>query len=93
MIKKDLVRRLYEEHGGMALVELEQYADTFLDLLKNSLSREESLTVAGFGRFIRRQKSGREVLLPDGRRRWVESGAKVRFLPSPALKAQVNAEP
>ncbi len=93
MIKQDIVRHLHEIHGGLTMEEAEHYTDTLINLLKEAMSTESTLTIAGFGRFRHKRRSVREVVMPDGEHRLTTGGERIQFLPSPRLKAFINAAP
>jgi len=91
MIKKDIVSYLQNRHGGMTRAEVEQHTETLLDLLVEATRAKEGLTVTHFGKFYRKHRVVREVVLPHGGRTLSGSGERTVFLPSPTLKTFVNA--
>lgn len=92
MIKKDIVDRLYESHGGMTFDEAEEYTNEILDILRTGMLSEDGVTVAGFGRFRHKERAVREVTMPNGEKKLSASGTRIQFLPSPALKAYINSD-
>lgn len=89
MIKKDIVEHLYETHGGITREDAEQFTEIMLEMLKDGLPEE--ITITGFGRFRQKKKAVRKVVLPSGETR-DSSGERTQFLPGPKLKAYINDE-
>lgn len=90
MIKKDIAVYLHERHGGMTLEEAERHTNTLLDLLAKAIMAEETVTITGFGRFRHKQRTVREIHLPNGETKLSSGGTRVQFLPSPKLKNTIN---
>lgn len=93
MIKRDIARLLYERHGGLSLEETKDYTSILIDLLKDSVLEHPEVTVTHFGKFRHKNKSGREIALPTGEILRTPPSKRVQFLPSPALKTFLNAQP
>ena len=91
MIKNDIVADLKEHHGAMTRSEVEQHTETLLTLLSEAITAQESLTITHFGKFQRKRRTVREVVLPNGKRVLSGAGERTVFLPSPALKTFINA--
>lgn len=91
MIKQDIVKRLWESHGGITHAEAEHYTSLILELLHSALLEPGPVTITGFGRFRRKAKKVREVVLPSGVRQLTTAGERIQFLPAAHLKAVLNA--
>lgn len=91
MIKKEIAKELHELHGGMTLAESEQHVNTLLDIMKEAFVAGDPLTITHFGKFKQKKKVVRDVQLPSGKQVMSSAGYRVQFLPSPKLKAKVNA--
>jgi nucleoid DNA-binding protein len=91
VIKKEIAAYLYERHGGMTLDEAERNTNILFDMLGEAIVAEESVTITGFGRFKHKQRSVREVHLPNGERKLSAGGERIQFLPSPKLKTLINS--
>lgn len=92
MIKKEIAQSLYDQHGGMTIAEAETHTQTLLDLISEALQNGESVNIANFGKFHLKKKKVREVTLPNGKTMLSNAGDRIQFLPSPKLKAYINAE-
>ena len=90
MIKKDIVKHLHELHGGMTLAETESHTNKLLEIMKEIFHGEEALTITHFGKFRRKKRAVRDVVLPSGKQVISSAGERVQFIPSPKLKAFIN---
>jgi len=90
MIKKDIVDHLYDTHGGITRDDAEQFTDLMLDMLKEGLNEE--VTITGFGRFRQKKKKGRKIILPGGETHISTPGERIQFLPGPKLKSFINSD-
>jgi len=90
MVKKELVRILYERHGGMKLEEVEQSVDALIDLAREAMWSPDGLRISGFGSFQPRQRQARDIRLPDGSRIFTPSRDHMKFQPSGKLKLRLN---
>lgn len=91
MIKKDIARWLYDRHGGLSLEETREYTSVMIDLLKEVVVENPQVTLTHFGKFKHKIKAGREIALPSGDILRTPPSKRIQFLPSPALKAQLNS--
>ncbi len=92
MIKQDIVKRLWQTHGGLTRAEAEHFTNLILEILRTALADSEPVTITRFGRFRHKKKKAREVVLPNGVRRVTGSGTRVQFIPAAHLKAALNAD-
>ncbi len=90
MVKKDLIKALYEAHGGMTYAETAALVDHLLTCAREGMWSDGGLSIPGFGAFRAKPKPGRKVRLPNGSIHRSRDGVKMRFLPSGKLKAMVN---
>ncbi len=93
MIKRTLVDYIYERHGGRTRAEVEENVDNLLDIIQEEIQKNETVTITHFGRFRRKQRNVREIILPSGDRILSTAGERVQFLPSPRLKTLLNEMP
>jgi nucleoid DNA-binding protein len=90
MIKKDIIRAIYDRHGGITLAEAEQYTNTLIDLLKEAVREEDSVVITNFGKFRKKEVKPRNVTLPSGKETKTQGGERLQFIPSPKLKDFLN---
>ncbi len=93
MIKRTLVDFIYERHGGTTRAEVEENVDILLDIVQEAIQNNDTVTITHFGRFRRKQRNVREIILPSGDRMLSTAGERVQFLPSPRLKTLLNEMP
>ncbi len=89
-IKKDIVERIYEKHGGISRDEASGYVTEILNILGSAIQGSEKVTIKDFGSFRAMKVGARRIKMPDGH--WTRSldHMRVQFKPSPKLKLLVN---
>jgi len=89
VIKKDIVDTLHGEHGGMSLQETDHHVNALLGLLGEAI-QWEPVTIANFGKFRQKERKVREIRMPDGTPKLTSGADRIQFIPSQALKTQLN---
>jgi len=92
MIKKDIIDRLHQDHGGMTLPEADAHTNTLLALLKQAMEEPEPVTITHFGKFHHKRRKVRDVIMPNGHELMSSAADRIQFLPCPSLKTIINAE-
>jgi len=73
--------------------EAEDYFESVLTIMKETLESGEKLKIAGFGSFVVKQKSARRGRNPQtGEKITIEARTVVTFKPSTILRAVINGE-
>ena len=75
MIKADLVRNVYETHGGISYREAERIVDLVFDLIRDELTQKGTVKLSGFGSFRVLTRKGRVGRNPN-------TGEKLQLAPS-----------
>lgn len=90
MRKAGLANDLYEKIG-IPKREAQDLVETILDVIKEALSRGETVKIAGFGNFVVRQKRERKGRNPKtGETIGISPRRVVTFRPSQLFKQRVN---
>jgi len=90
MTKLDIVDQIYEK-VGFPKKELVKIVDIVLNMIKETLQREDKLVVSGFGDFVIRNKRARRGRNPQtGVTLEITPRRILMFKPSPVLKASLN---
>jgi len=81
------------DHLGCVKREAEDYVESVLAIMKETLESGETLKIAGFGSFIVKQKVARRGRNPQtGDKITIEARRVVTFKPSTILRAAINGE-
>ena len=76
---------------GTTKVQSEQVVDCVFDSIVKTLKKGDEVSVAGFGKFVVKQRAAREARNPKtGEKVKVPASKAVRFTPAKALKETVN---
>lgn len=87
MTKADLVRIVYEAHGGISHGEAKNVVETIFNTVKTRLVSGENVKLSGFGSLKVIQRKGRLGRNPQtGDRMVLNSSRYVTFKPSRVLK-------
>lgn len=77
---------------GTTKVQAEQVVDCVFESIVKTLKKGEEVSVAGFGKFVVKQRAAREARNPKtGEKVKVAASKAVRFTPAKALKETVNS--
>lgn len=90
MNKKDLVDAIAEKLGTQKK-ETEKFLNSFIDVVSNSLEKEEEIKIMGFGTFKVQQRAEREGVNPQTKERITIPATKVpKFSAGKELKERVK---
>lgn len=90
MTKADLVNKVFEQIGGTKK-EASDLVEKLFDLMKNELSKGESIKISGFGNFLIRDKKARKGRNPQtGETIEISARRVLTFKPSQVLRDSVN---
>ena len=90
MTKADIVEELYER-VGISKQEAAQLTEMFLDIMKETLEKGETVKVSGFGNFVVRAKRARRGRNPQtGDEIMIAPRKVLTFKSSPLLKEALN---
>jgi integration host factor subunit alpha len=91
MTKVDLVDSVYEKLGSCTKEQAFDLVELTLETLKESIGKEGKVKIAGFGRFVVREKAARKGRNPITGEPLIITPRKVlTFIASPVLKNKVN---
>ena len=92
MTKADIVEEVYER-VGISKQEAAQLTELFLDIMKETLERGETVKVSGFGNFVVRAKQARRGRNPQtGEDITITPRKALTFKASPLLKQALNSK-
>jgi integration host factor subunit alpha len=92
MTKADLVENMYEK-VGLSKEESARIVELVLEIIKETLEREEKIKISGFGNFLVRKKRPRRGRNPQTGEEIEISARKVlTFKASPILKKILNEQ-
>ena len=92
MTKADLVENIYEK-VGLSKEESARIVELVLEIIKETLERDEKIKISGFGNFVVRQKRSRRGRNPQTGQEIEISARKVlTFKASPILKKILNEQ-
>jgi len=90
MTKADIVEELYER-VGVSKQEATRITELFLDIMKETLEKGETVKISSFGNFVVRAKRSRRGRNPQSGDEIMITPRKVlTFKPSPLLKQALN---
>jgi integration host factor subunit alpha len=90
MTKSDLVNKVFEQIGGTKK-EASDLVEKLFDLMKNELSKGQSIKISGFGNFLIRDKQARKGRNPQtGETIEISARRVLTFKPSQVLRDSVN---
>jgi DNA-binding protein HU-beta len=93
MTKAELVARIAQE-AGVTKRQAEQVVDTFVESIQTALSRGESLSLVGFGRFSVLARAGRKGRNPrTGQDMMIPARKIAKFTPGKGLRQGVQSPP
>lgn len=91
LTKAELVRRVYQLHGGLTRREAGEVVDEILKAMKTSLLDGRSIKIQNFGVLEVTQREGRAGVDPSsGERIFIPSHKGLSFRPSPRLKTTIE---
>jgi len=91
LTKAELVRRIYQIHGGLTRREAADVVDQILQLMKTSLLDGRSIKIQNFGVLEVTEREGRSGVDPSsGARIFIPSHKGLSFRPSPRLKSTLE---
>ncbi len=91
LTKADLVRRIYQLHGGLTRREAAEVVDEILLAMKTSLLDGRSIKIQNFGVLEVTRREGRSGVDPSsGERIFIPSHKGLSFRPSPRLKTTIE---
>ncbi len=87
LTKAELVRRIYQLHGGLTQAEAAEIVDSIFDAMKTSLLDGRSVKIQNFGVLEVTDRQGRTGVDPSsGDRIYIPEHRGLSFRPSPRLK-------
>jgi len=90
MTKADIIGNIYEK-VGLPKADVANIVESVFDIMKETVQREGSIMISGFGVFATRNKRARRGRNPQtGDRMEISPRRILTFKPSPALNASVN---
>ena len=90
MTKADIIDNIYEK-VGLTRTDIAKIVESVFDIMKETVQREGSIMISGFGVFATRNKRARRGRNPQtGDRMEISPRRILTFKPSPALNASVN---
>ena len=87
MVKADLVRAVYERHGGITYQEAQQIVEVIIEHLKTRLLAGENVKLTRFGTFVvveRKPRLGRNP--QTGERIQLDASRHITFRPSRSIE-------
>lgn len=91
MNKTELVEKMVEKNPSVMKKDMSTYVDSFIDIIKESLAKGDSVRLSGFGTFDTVQRKEREGINPKTKETIIIPASKaVKFKVSKALKDTVN---
>jgi nucleoid DNA-binding protein len=94
LVKSEIIKQLHKKHPRLKLSQIETIFNTMFDSVTESLSKEKSVELRGFGRLsiktikakynARNPKTGEIIYVPETK--------KVSFKMSKHLKEEINKE-
>ena len=91
MNKTELVEKMVEKNPSAMKKDMSTYVDSFIDIIKESLAKGDSVRLSGFGTFDTVQRKEREGINPKTKETIIIPASKaVKFKVSKALKDTVN---
>ena len=92
MTKADIVEELYER-VGISKQEAAQLTEMFLEIVKETLEKGETVKISGFGNFVVREKQARRGRNPQtGEDITITPRKVLTFKSSPLLKQALNSK-
>lgn len=92
MNKTELVEKMVEKNPSVMKKDMSTYVDSFIDIIKESLAKGDSVRLNGFGTFDIVQRKEREGVNPKTKETITIPASKaVKFKVSKALKDAVNS--
>lgn len=92
MNKTELVEKMVEKNPSVMKKDMSTYVDSFIDIIKESLSKGDNVRLSGFGTFDTVQRAEREGINPKTKETIAIPASKaVKFKVSKALKDAVNS--
>ncbi len=92
MTKADIVEEVYER-VGISKQEAFRLTELFLDIMKETLERGETVKISGFGNFVVRAKRSRQGRNPQtGDEMLITPRKALTFKCSPILKQALNTK-
>jgi len=90
MTKKEIADKVAEDRG-MSRVEAADLVEAVLDLMKEALTSGDELKIAGFGKWVVKEKGDRLGRNPQtGEELTIGQRKVLTFKPSPLLKDKIN---
>lgn len=91
LTKAELVKRIYQLHGGLTRREAADVVDEILGAMKTSLLDGRSIKIQNFGVLEVTDREGRSGVDPSsGERIFIPSHKGLSFRPSPKLKTTIE---
>ena len=91
LTKAELVRRIYQLHGGLTRREAADVVDEIIQAMKTSLLDGRSVKIQNFGVLEVTRREGRSGVDPSsGERIFIPSHMGLSFRPSPRLKTTIE---
>ena len=91
LTKAELVRRIYQLHGGLTRREAADVVDEIIQAMKTSLLDGRSVKIQNFGVIEVTRREGRSGVDPSsGERIFIPSHRGLSFRPSPKLKTTIE---
>ncbi len=91
LTKAELVRRIYQLHGGLTRREAAEVVDSILDAMKTSLLDGRPIKIQNFGVLEVTEREARAGVDPSsGKRIKIPSHKGLNFRPSPKLKTTLE---
>ncbi len=91
MNKTDIVERIASSHD-LPKIEAAKYVESVIAAIRDGIREDSRVTIAGFGTFLRRQRSPRLGVNPMTKQRMNIAGSiTCSFRPAPALKDELGA--
>ena len=91
LTKAELVKRIYQLHGGLTRREAADVVDQIIQAMKTSLLDGRSIKIQNFGVLEVTEREGRSGVDPSsGDRIFIPSHRGLSFRPSPRLKSTIE---
>jgi len=90
MIKKELIKEIFKTNN-LTKAEVDTFIKTTFEVIKQTVSNGESVTLVGFGTFSMKLRKGRIVKIPTtGKEIKIKTKKVVKFEPGKAFKNVLN---
>lgn len=93
VVKDDIVRAVYEGHGGISQKDASNIVELLFDIMKDHVFNDKKVLLSGFGKFELVRRKSRRIADPNSRQHMVLPDRwAVKFKPSQSFVDGVNKE-